>query len=351
MSGRSTGKSWRIGRSMGALVDTIRADAWWEHKLAPMLGSGYMTAFFVGASLGDVWPALALTLAALTAAAAYVSLINDLTDIDDDRVAGKRNRLAGRPAAVRAAGVAACLAIGTGAILAWAHDPLAAGLYAGVWLAFSLYSIPPLRLKRRGIFGVVADAAGAHVFPQLLVVVVVFHRRGTALDVGWIAAVAVWAAAHGVRGALWHQLADVDVDARAGVRTFARVHPRRARVLARAAFAVELAAFGLLLWRSHNSLAFALLVPYFALEALRSQLWGVKLVIAGRAPVFRIAMHEYYIVLYPLSFLIAASIRHPLDALVLVAHVALFHRTLADMTRHVARALRESARRSLVAER
>jgi len=335
-------------RLVRTLVETIRADAWWEHKLAPMLGSGYMTAFLLGASLRDVWPALALTLGALTAAAAYVSLINDLTDIDDDRVAGKQNRLARRSRGVRAGALAGCLAIGAGATVAWRDDLLAVGLYAGAWVAFSLYSIPPVRLKARGILGVVADAAGAHVFPQLLVVVAVFHRHGTPLDAGWIAAVAAWAAANGVRGAVWHQLADVDVDARAGIRTFGRIHPRRAHWLARASFAIELALFAVLLWRSHNALAFALLVPYFALEALRSKLWGVKLVIAGRAPVFRIAMHEYYIVLYPLSFLIAASIRHPFDAPVLVAHVVLFHRTLVEMTRHAGRAARElvSARRS-----
>jgi hypothetical protein len=79
----------------------------------------------------------------------------------------------------------------------------------------------------------------------------------------------------------------------------------------------------------------------------------VRLVIPGHASTYRIAMHEYYITLYPLSFLIAASIRRPLDAVVLAAHVTLFPRTLAGMARHIGRALRQrlSASRALVAER
>jgi 4-hydroxybenzoate polyprenyltransferase len=331
---------------MRSLIDTIRADAWWEHKLSPMLATGYMTAFFLGAPLLEVWPALLLTLAALAAAAAYVSLINDLTDIDDDRVAGKRNRLAGRSRRRRAIALTACLAVGAAAAVAWRHDPLALGLYAGAWLAFSLYSIPPVRLKGRGVLGAVADGAGAHLFPQLLVVVVVFHRRGVAVDAAWLAAVAAWALAHGLRGALWHQLGDAEADTHAGVGTFARVHPRRAQWLARLAFAVELATFAALLWRSGNAVALALVPAYVALETVRSQLWGVRVVVAGRAPRFRIAMHDYYIVFYPLGFLVAASVRHPLDAIVLVVHVALF-------PRHLRAAIGDAARasRSLVAER
>jgi len=331
---------------MGSLIDTIRADAWWEHKLSPVLGSGYMTTFFLGASLLDVWPALLFTLAALSAAAAYVSVINDLTDIDDDRLAGKRNRFAGRSAPRRAAALVACLAVGAAAAVAWRHDPLALGLYACGWVSFSLYSIPPVRLKGRGFLGALADGAGAHLFPQLLVVVVVFHRTGAALDAAWVATVGGWALAHGLRGALWHQLGDAEADTRAGVRTFGSVHPRRAQWLARLAFAAELAAFGVLLWRSGNVLALSLVPTYIALETVRSQLWGVTVVIAGHAPRARIAMNDFYIVFYPLSFLVAATLRHPLDALVLLVQVALF-------PRHLRAAIGDAARatRSLVAER
>src|SRR5437016_5425290 len=145
------------------LADAIRADAWWEHKLALMLGTGYATAALLHAPLVRLWPTLMLALVALAAAAAFVSLLNDLTDVRDDRAAGKPNRLEGRSPAFATAGLVGCLAVGLAVgALAWRGDALTLALYGGAWLAFSLYSIPPARLKGRGVAGVLADASGAH---------------------------------------------------------------------------------------------------------------------------------------------------------------------------------------------
>jgi 4-hydroxybenzoate polyprenyltransferase len=142
------------------------AGEWWEHKLAPMLGTGYMTAFHLRTSLLNLWPTFLATLIGIAAAAAYVSLINDLTDLSEDAAAGKRNRLAERPRRSAVAAIGGVLTVGVAvAIVAWGDEPLALGLYAGPWVAFSLYSLPPVRLKARGALGVLADAAGAHLFP------------------------------------------------------------------------------------------------------------------------------------------------------------------------------------------
>jgi hypothetical protein len=47
-------------------------------------------------------------------------------------------------------------------------DRLSLSLYIMSWVAFSLYSIPPARLKTKGILGVLADASGAHLFQVAL---------------------------------------------------------------------------------------------------------------------------------------------------------------------------------------
>jgi 4-hydroxybenzoate polyprenyltransferase len=309
-----------------------------------MLGTGYMTAFVLRSSILDLLPTLMAALAGMAAAAAYVSLINDLTDINDDATAGKHNRLAQRRRPYVCAALAADLALGAGvAIVAWRDDPLALGLYAGPWLAFSLYSIQPVRLKARGAAGVLADASGAHLFPAALIVVAVFHAADRRLDGAWLAAVGAWAVAAGIRGALWHQLGDIEPDNRSGVNTFGRLHPRRARWAGRAAFAIELAAFLYLLWRAGSPIAFALLIPYVLLELARVHLWGVRLVVVSRAPLFRIAMHEYYLVLYPLAFLAASTIRHPRDVVVVVFQVALFSSAPRVMGRDAKRALTQLA--------
>jgi 4-hydroxybenzoate polyprenyltransferase len=331
---------------IGRALEPLRAGEWWDHKLAPMLGTGYLTAFHLRVSLLDLWPTFVATLVGVAAAAAYVCLINDLTDLDEDAAAGKYNRLAERSRRYPAAAIACVLAVGVAVgVIAWRDDPLALALYAGPWLAFSLYSLPPLRFKARGVAGALADASGAHVFPHLLIAVAVFDAAGKELDGAWLAAVGIWALAAGIRGALWHQLRDVGADIRSGVKTFGARNPARARSTGRAAFVIEMAAFVVLLWRAGSPLAFLLLIPYLLLELARVRLWGVRLIVVSPAPSFRIAMHEYYVCFYPLAFLAAATIRHAGDVVVLVVHAALFRGMALMAARDAKNSLRRLAAR------
>jgi 4-hydroxybenzoate polyprenyltransferase len=320
----------------------FRAGDWWDHKLAALLGTGYMTAFHLRHPLLDLWPTFLATLAGVAAAAAYVSVINDWADLEDDAAAGKDNRLAARGRWYPPAAVGGLLAIGTVvAILAWRDDPLVLALYAGPWLAFSLYSLPPVRLKARGAAGALADASGAHLFPHMLITVAVFHAAGRPLEAWWLVAIGIWALAAGIRGALWHQLSDVEADRRAGVTTFGQRTPARARFTGETAFAIEIAVFFFLLVRSGGSLlAFGLLILYVGLELARVRLFGERVIVVAPVPVHRIAMHEYYLLFYPLAFLTASSFRHGADVLVLIAHTALF--------RHIPPMAARDARRSLV---
>jgi 4-hydroxybenzoate polyprenyltransferase len=316
-------------------LEPIRAGEWWEHKLAPMLGTGYMTAFHLGSPLLRLLPMFVGTVVAVAAAAAYVSLVNDLADRDEDAAAGKANRLAGRTRRYAAGAFGATVAVGlAAAIVTWHADPLALALYAGSWLAFTLYSLPPVRLKARGLAGALADASGAALFPQLLVTVAVFHAAGVELERSWLAAVGVWALATGLRGALWHQLGDVEADTRSGAGTYGSLRPARARLVGQTAFAVEMSAFVVLLWWAGSPLAFALLVAYALLELARKRLWGVHLLVVSPASLpYRIAMHDYYVCLYPLAFLISSTVRHPGDAIVLAVQVAAFPTLLVTTAR------------------
>ncbi len=293
-----------------------------------------MTAFHLRSSLLDLWPTFVATLVGMAAAAAYVSIINDLADLDDDAAAGKYNRLAGRRRRKAYAALIGVLTVGVAvAAIAWRDDALALGLYAGPWVAFSLYSLPPIRLKARAAAGALADASGAHLFPQLLITVAVFHALDRQLDATWFAVVGIWALAAGIRGALWHQLGDVEADSRSGVNTYGRLDPARARLAGRSAFAIELVAFFFLLWRAGSPLAFALLVPYLLLELARVHVLGVRLIVVSRVPSFRIVAHDYYLFFYPLAFLIASAIRHSEDTVVLVVHSALFSGILLVLSR------------------
>ncbi len=158
--------------------EIIRATEWWEYKLLPILGVFYATLAYRHASIAAAWPMAIELLVGIAAGAVYVSVINDLTDRDEDRRAGKPNRLEARSGATIALFVAVPVLIGIVMAWRWRDDPALLAAYGAAWLAFSAYSLPPLRLKTRGLPGVIADASGAHLFPAIVAALLPRARGG-----------------------------------------------------------------------------------------------------------------------------------------------------------------------------
>lgn len=315
---------------MSKITETIRAAEWWEYKLSPLFATIYAIAYLLGIPVFSLWPLLVLALVALISCAAYVSVINDWTDSEDDAAGGKTNRLAGKSRAFVWLLLACSIAPGVVVALFLRDDPLLLILYSAAWAAFSLYSIPPARLKNRGLLGVLADAAGAHLFPTLFVVALVFRSQRTPFDLLWLASVTVWSLSYGLRGILWHQLNDLQSDERVGLRTLATRYGR-ARLKRFGAFVVfpaEIAALAVMLAHAGSGLAIAFLFLYAALEAARKLYWDLNFVIVAPKIKYRIVMLEYYEFFYPLAFLLSSSLKHPADALILLAHFLLFPRRL-----------------------
>ncbi len=317
------------------MLELARPGEWWEHKLAPLLGAAYATALYAGAALTDVGATLILILAALAPGAAYVSVVNDVTDLELDRRVGKRNRLAGRSPALGFGLIAVAIAVGFGMVCTvWLDDPLVLAFYAAAWLSFTAYSAPPLRLKERGLPGALADAAGAHLFPSLFAASAVLDAAGEGVDGTWLAVVGVWSCALGVRGALLHQFTDAVSDLRGGIRTFASARPRAAHVLgAYLAFPAELCALVVMVALAGAWPAIVLLVFYAARERRRSRKWASSLVAVVPTERYRVALVGYYASLFPIGILVAAIVDNPEDALVLGVHMALFPMTLIALFR------------------
>ena len=198
--------------------------------------------------MSSLWAGALLLLLSVAAAAVYASVINDVTDRADDVRAGKRNRVADRSRSIVAAVLAATVCAGFIFGWLWRKDVQLLSCYLATWLAFSLYSFPPFRFKKRGLPGVLCDAAGAHLFPALVAVFIASRGAQRAVSEAWVASVAVWALAYGLRGILWHQLTDVGNDRAEGVRTFARRYPLVAPVIGTfAVFPLELGALAAML--------------------------------------------------------------------------------------------------------
>ena len=282
--------------------------------------------------MSSLWAGALTLLLAIVPAAVYASVINDVADRADDVAAGKRNRVAGRSRAAVAALVA--VTVGAGVLFAWLwrDDARLLACYAATWLAFSLYSLPPFRLKTRGAAGALCDAAGAHLFPALVAVFVV--RR--AVSDAWTASVAVWALAYGLRGIVWHQLTDADNDRAAGVRTFARRYPRAAPVIGTFfVFPIELGALAAMLWQIGGAWPPAFLALYALYAVHSARRWQTAPVIVAPKPRFFIVLHEFYSDLFPIALLITAVARDRRDVVILVAHVVLFPRRVVHAIRRL----------------
>lgn len=293
-------------------------------------------------ALSDIWQAALVVLAALIPGAAYVSVINDLTDREDDAAAGKPNRLAGQSTWVAWLLVAVTVAAGIVVSWLWRKDTLLLTMYLAAWLAFSLYSLPPFRWKTRGLAGVLCDASGANLFPTLVAVTIAYRAAGHTPEPAWFISVGAWGFANGLRGILWHQLTDREHDRKAGVRTFAERHPARVATFVGTwiAFPIELAALGVMLWKLRSAWPVAFLVIYSLLAALRVHRWSMNAVIVAPKPRFLIVLHEYYDVYLPLAILAASASRFPRDFLILGAHLLVFPLRKIQTLRDTAKLIR-----------
>ena len=315
----------------------MRAGEWWEFKLAPIFAAFYATALTLQLPVSSLWLTALTILLSLVPGAAYVSVINDLTDRDEDLAAGKPNRLAGRSRGYAAMLIAITAGAGLVFCFLWRRDTLLLSLYLAAWLAFSLYSLPPFRWKTRGLLGVLCDASGAHLFPTLVAVVLTFRDAGRPVHMMWLLTVGAWAFAAGIRGILLHQLVDLDADRHAGVRTFAQRYPPAvtARIGTFLTFPIEGLALAAMLWQMRNPWPVAALAGYVLLAVLRVVRWRKNTVIVVPKERSMILLHEYYDAWLPISVLVASALRHPLDFVVLAVHLLVFPTRARQVLRDV----------------
>jgi 4-hydroxybenzoate polyprenyltransferase len=313
----------------------IRAGTWWEYKTPVALGVAYAAALAGGVPFSRLWPAILAVVAALVPLASYVCVINDITDERDDVRAGKSNRLAGKPAAFKRAWLLACL-VGCclAGVFCFRGHPVAAGLYAANWLAFTLYSVPPIRLKSRGLAGVLADASGGTLLPALWSALL----ADPAASPAFLAAVAAWAGAFGLRGILYHQAGDLECDRDAGVGTLAvRLGPQRVALLvALLLFPVEMVALGAIVWMAQMRYAIPLLLVYAALQGGMWRFFQVHTVLVLPRERHRFAMLKYYQFWFPIAGLLELAAADSRAFAVIAAHLVLFPETWWRFPAHVA---------------
>jgi len=308
------------------LYKTFRTQEWWAYKIPGVLAVGYATTIKVGASLEQVMPSILFALLSIVVGAIYVSTINDITDIEEDLNSGKDNRMAKLSARYRWMIPCFFAALGSYFTYLYLPDTLSATLYVLPWISFTLYSFKPVRLKQRGVWGVVADATGAHLFINMLMVSHVTYVSGQTVDVHWLTAVGVWSFLVGLRGILEHQFSDRKHDLIVRSTTFATsTTPQKFRRHERFIFIVELAALSAILSILSIKVLLIALLFYSLLSYLRHKILGYKAVIIlnNKRP-SQILLLDFYQVVLPVTLLAYICWTESSAYLILALHVLLF---------------------------
>lgn len=285
----------------------FRSQDWWEPKLAPILSIGLLTIHvyaFESATYGLGF--LFFLFVSLGIGASYVSLINDYTDLEEDLKAGKSNRLLGISKWKQHFLILATL---VGILIAiYILLPFVEGLvlFIGALLVYTLYSVPPFRLKNRGGWGVLADSLGAHVFPSMGIFAILSQFMSESVDWTALLLIGIWSFFYGLRGIMGHQYSDLENDKSVGLKTFATGFPiDKMRQMEWPILLVEqLALIGILLYFKLGLLLLLLTLYYgyvLLLRWKRSILFVI--ILHPSQPDWNIVMSAYYQVVLPIGLL------------------------------------------------
>lgn len=322
-----------------------RAPEWWQHKIPVLVGVACLVAVAERLSFADAWPRLAIAIMLLVPVASYVCVLNDVTDEADDRAAGKLNRLAGRSVRFKAGLLGATIVSGAAAAAGLIHDrPVALLLYAADWIAFTLYSVAPIRLKRRGGWGVLADACGGQLLPVLGVAAVMTPADQSLPPPPLTAALALWALAVGIRAILFHQAADIEADRLSVTPTLVvRVGLERvARFVRFGVFPVEVAALLAMTWLGGWWPAWLGIIGYAVMLLVQKHWLGIVPLVALPAARCRPLLMKYYQFFLPLTWILAWGTFSSMAWILVPLFILLFPdgwRRGPGYVRHIRRAL------------
>lgn len=295
--------------------------------MVPLLGVAYITIISLHEPLKIALPRIALLLGALIVGAVYVSVINDITDIKEDRLAGKRNSMANLSPILRVIIVVFCLLLGS-LFIFLIYPDIQSMIYQSLsYVVFTLYSVKPIRLKSRGFWGVLCDASGAHLFPSLLLSTHLLFYFQSSTNLFLIISIGIWALMYGLRGILWHQFFDRENDIKSGTNTFAvNTDPIKFKIYERLIFTTEVIALAVMLYQVFNLQILLGISFYLFLVLARRFVLGyqISFILTPKNKGYQLLMNDYYFVFMPLSMLIALALSNRYGWVAILIHIILF---------------------------
>lgn len=323
---------------MSFINNLARTSEWFQWKIPPLLAAGYAVIFINDLPFSSDILDLALLIISICMVGAYGYIINDVFDIEQDLAAGKKNTMVKLSPFMRFFLLGLCLLIGFAVFLLLNPTPFLLSLYTANFLLPTLYSVPPIRWKERGILGVLADTAAAHMLPTLIIIYT-FTQLVPAVGIdSWflLVTMTLWAFFVGFRGIINHQLLDLEDDQKIAVVTFAGSKPRKAirNIVLWFSYPAELisfAAFISLLTVNSTLLGFA--VSGFALLEISKWWRGWQFTyFFPETPESERYLpfmdNEFYVAWLPVLLAFQLLFLNPLFAIILALHLLIFYRML-----------------------
>jgi 4-hydroxybenzoate polyprenyltransferase len=218
-----------MGQSDIASTHPFRVEDWWRSKAALLMGFVYLFALWFDIPMQAFIPLSVLSVVVIIGFASFGYVVNDFFDKEKDRLSGKKNFLLGKSTSYQIGLVLLTLAFVS---FSWLYLP--ATFYSFILISiqltlFIIYSVPPLRLKEKGIAGLITDALYAHAVPVVLAAYTFLLASGRSLP--WLSLIllSIWQFAIGIRNILLHQSEDIDADARSRTQNYSASLSERAR--------------------------------------------------------------------------------------------------------------------------
>ena len=279
---------------------------WWEYKIPQILIPIYLVILntdYLISSTNSLKIFLQLLLGVVIGALT-ISIMGEFFDIEQDSLANKKNGFENLNQ--KQTPIVLLTTVAINIIFLFFLEKSTLVFYLLSIITFILYYSPFVRLKEKGILGVIADSLGSHVFPSIFVFLCLIPIEDILKFKYSI--FLFWVFLFGIRGILNHQYTDLENDKKSNTNTFVRTSSRLTKkILQKIVLSLEIIFFILLLISTVplNLISFSLLLYLLVLFG-RKMLYNNAIVYFNiridRA--FTIFLFEFYSIFFPLLLII-----------------------------------------------
>jgi len=321
------------------LAKLTRAHEWWDFKTPQVLSLAYAAAIIYNSLLFNLlFPAFFIIFTSLVVIAIYASIINDFTDLAIDTACGKPNMMQNISIWMRSVLLITSIVLLITVIYFIYPFKYACLFYVGIGVSISIYSFNPIRLKKRGVWGVIACAMAEHFFPTLFAMTIIFYFANSKINFFLLTIAGTISLCWGLRSILYHQFKDRENDKNSGINTFAnRIDPHSFKLIPILLVFTELFALSILLLSLKLWIVLIAFLIYLLFTFMKQYLFKSNIIIAisPKHAFYQIFMLDFYALFFPIALLIYVSATQTNGYIVLILHLILFHKlflaTLKDI--------------------